>query len=126
MIFYYLLKPFAIDAPCVNNWGLEFSSPLDLLLLLPVHGTDHTFRHHCLDPEVVLLLLCNLQLINLIIAELLSRVEGQIMKADGEIPLFFSISCLVSSHCLCVSLNHQDIFQIISCFYKTGTPIDLR
>ena len=123
----YLLKPFAVDTPRVDNGGLEFSSPLDLLLFLPVHSTDHTFWHHGLDSEVVLLLLCNLQLIDLIIiAELLSRVEGQIVKADREVPLFFSVSRLMCSHCLCVSLNHQDIFEIISCFYQTGTPIGVK
>ena len=82
LIIWYLLKPFAVDTPRVDNGRLEFPSPLDLLLFLAVHSTDHTFWHHGLDFEVVLLLLCNLQLIDLVIAELLSRVEGQIVKAD--------------------------------------------
>ena len=83
-MIWYLLKAFAIDAPGVDNGRLELSSPLYLLLFLLVHCADHTFWHHSLDPEIVLLVLlfCNLNLVNFIIAELLSRVKGQVVKAD--------------------------------------------
>ena len=124
----YLFKPFASDAPSVDNRGLKFSSPLDLILFLLVHGTDDTFWHHRLDAEVILLLLVSsiaLQLINLIIAELPSRVKGQIVKTDRKVPFLFSISSLVCSYCLCVSLNHKNVFEIISSFYQTGTPMRL-
>ena len=81
------MKPLSIDAPGVNNWGLKFSPPLNLLLLFSVNSTDNSFGYHCLDAEAVLLIFplldgVVLHLIDLFVTELPTRVEGKVVKAD--------------------------------------------
>ena len=83
----YLLKPLAIDAPGVNNWGLKFSPPLHLLLLFSVNSTDNSLGYYRLDTKAVLLIFplldgVVLHLINLFVTELPTRMEGKIVKAD--------------------------------------------
>ena len=81
------MKPLAIDAPGVNNWGLKFSPPLNLLLLFSVNSTDYSLGYYRLDTKAVLPIFplidgVVLHFINLFVTELPTRVEGKVVKAD--------------------------------------------
>ena len=81
------MKPLSIDAPGVNNWGLKFSPPLNLLLLFSVNSTDNSLGYYSLDAKAVLLIFplldgVVLHLNVLFVTELPTRVEGEVVKAD--------------------------------------------
>ena len=121
------MKPLAIDAPGVNNWGLKFSPPLNLLLLFSVNSTDNSLGYYRLDTKAVLLIFplldgVVLHLINLFVTELPTRMEGKDVKADREIPLLLPVASLMGAHCLCVPLNHENVFQVVPCLNQPGTP----
>ena len=114
------MKTLPIDAPGVNNWGLKFSPPLNLLLLFSVNSTDNSLGYYRLDTKAVLLIFplldgVVLHLINLFVAELPTWVEGEVVKADREVPLLFPVASLVGTHCLSVPLNHENVFQVVPC-----------